>query len=208
MEQQFRRLAFNVIAKNLDDHTKNISFLMDKSGNWKLSPAYDMTFAFNPSNRWTKQHQMSVNGKRNNIDYNDLISFANSQLIDNPNAIIKEVCEGVSQWIKIASNLDIAQEKTHWIEKNIQYNSFKPLKINSNFSSEISSEDKIKIATNFHLNNNYSGKINNIVFAGVDGALNKALLKNFSFRLTAEQLKICSTIIKSENKVIIKKPKL
>jgi serine/threonine-protein kinase HipA len=57
-------MCFNAIARNHDDHTKNISFLMDPQGEWHLSPAYDVTFAYNPGNIWLKQHQMSINGKR------------------------------------------------------------------------------------------------------------------------------------------------
>ena len=71
-EQQFRRMVFNVVARNQDDHTKNISFLMNKSGEWRLSPAYDVIYSYNPSGRWTSMHQMSINGKRDNFTRDDL----------------------------------------------------------------------------------------------------------------------------------------
>src|SRR3990172_4198489 len=63
IEEQFRRMAFNIIARNQDDHVKNIAFLMDKAGNWSPSPAFDMTYSFNPSGAWTASHQMTINGK-------------------------------------------------------------------------------------------------------------------------------------------------
>ena len=76
MEELLRRMIFNVIARNQDDHTKNISFLMDKEGTWSLSPAYDITYAYDPANKWMKSHQMSINGKRENINRKDILELA------------------------------------------------------------------------------------------------------------------------------------
>ena len=76
LEQQFRRAVFNVIGRNQDDHTKNIAFLMDKAGEWKLSPAYDMVYSFDPNGEWTSRHQMSINGKTENITREDLMALA------------------------------------------------------------------------------------------------------------------------------------
>ena len=73
VEQLYRRMVFNVLLVNQDDHVKNISFLMDRNGNWKLSPAYDITFSYNQNNIWLKAHQMLINGKNENITYDDLI---------------------------------------------------------------------------------------------------------------------------------------
>ncbi|MCM1140309.1 MAG: type II toxin-antitoxin system HipA family toxin [Muribaculum sp.] len=100
----FRRSVFNVVARNQDDHTKNISFLMSKEGKWKLSPAYDMAWAYNPKGKWTNRHQMSINGKRDNIKKEDLISLASAASISERNAlkIIDEVNEAVSLWPKLA----------------------------------------------------------------------------------------------------------
>ena len=64
VEQQFRRMVFNIVIRNQDDHVKNIAFLMDKAGRWSLSPAYDMTYSYNPTGAWTATHQMTMNGKR------------------------------------------------------------------------------------------------------------------------------------------------
>lgn len=102
----FRRAVFNVVARNQDDHTKNISFLMSREGKWKLSPAYDMAWAYNPDGKWTNRHQMSINGKRDNIKKEDLISLASAASISERNAlkIIDEVNEAVTQWPKLAAD--------------------------------------------------------------------------------------------------------
>lgn len=102
----FRRAVFNVIARNQDDHTKNISFLMSREGKWKLSPAYDVAWAYNPKGKWTNRHQMSINGKRDNIQKADLISLASAASISEKNAlkIIDEVNEAVSLWPKLAAD--------------------------------------------------------------------------------------------------------
>jgi len=78
VEEQFRRALFNVVARNQDDHVKNISFLMDRSGKWTLSPAYDVTYAFNPGGTWTRDHQMSLAGRRNDFEREDILHFAAS----------------------------------------------------------------------------------------------------------------------------------
>lgn len=101
-QEMFRRIVFNVIVRNQDDHTKNISFLMDKSGKWRLSPAYDMGFAYNPTGGWTSQHQMSVNGKFDNISRHDLLELANRNNIKEANAIIDQISDVTSGWERIA----------------------------------------------------------------------------------------------------------
>jgi serine/threonine-protein kinase HipA len=73
IEQQFRRMAFNVVARNQDDHVKNIAFLMDRGGAWSLSPAYDVTYAYHPQRRWTRVHQMTLNGKRDDFEPDDFV---------------------------------------------------------------------------------------------------------------------------------------
>jgi len=72
IEEQFRRMVFNVIARNQDDHVKNIAFLMDKQGRWSLAPAFDVMYAYNPFGRWTAMHQMSLAGKRAGFTFEDL----------------------------------------------------------------------------------------------------------------------------------------
>jgi len=78
IEQQFRRMVFNIVARNQDDHVKNIAFLMDKSGSWSLAPAFDITYSYNPSGAWTANHQMSLNGKRDGFNLDDFKACANT----------------------------------------------------------------------------------------------------------------------------------
>jgi serine/threonine-protein kinase HipA len=101
--QQYRRMLFNVIARNQDDHTKNIAFLMNEDGKWRLSPAFDMTYSHNPAGHWTNQHQMSLNGKRDHFTPQDLISVGHSVSINKPEDIIHEVIGAVEQWPSYAS---------------------------------------------------------------------------------------------------------
>jgi len=108
-EQLFIRMVFNVIAKNLDDHTKNISFLMDKTGKWELSPAYDITFAYNPESKWTRRHQLSINGKRENITKEDLLKVGKEMNIKKAKEIILKVKDVVSNWSAYAKDCNISQ---------------------------------------------------------------------------------------------------
>ncbi|MCF6257900.1 MAG: type II toxin-antitoxin system HipA family toxin [Gammaproteobacteria bacterium] len=100
IEEQFRRMVFNIIARNQDDHVKNIAFLMDKSGTWSLSPAFDLTFSFNPVGRWTANHQMMLNGKRDNFTQADFKACAKTAAMKRgrAEAIIREVQQVVSNW--------------------------------------------------------------------------------------------------------------
>lgn len=115
----FRRAVFNVVARNQDDHTKNISFLMSRDGDWKLSPAYDMAWAYNPEGKWTNKHQMSINGKRDDIKKEDMISLAAAASISERNAlkIMDEVNEAVSLWPKLAADNGLANPIIQQIRK-------------------------------------------------------------------------------------------
>lgn len=108
-QEMFRRIVFNVVVRNQDDHTKNISFLMGEDGVWKLSPAYDMGYAYNPKGGWTATHQMSINGKYDNISRNDLLECAKKNNIKNASLIIEEICEYASQWSIIAKECGVPQ---------------------------------------------------------------------------------------------------
>jgi serine/threonine-protein kinase HipA len=105
VEQQFRRMAFNLIARNQDDHVKNIAFLMDRGGNWSLSPAFDVTHNYNPAGEWTARHQMSVNGKRDGFVLADLLQCADTVSIQPARArtIIDEVAATVADWAAYAA---------------------------------------------------------------------------------------------------------
>lgn len=105
IEQQFRRMAFNVIARNQDDHVKNIAFLMDRSGRWSLSPAFDMTYAYQPSGMWTNRHQMTLNGKRDGLTLADFERCATGASMKHGRAkeIVEEVREAVRRWATFAA---------------------------------------------------------------------------------------------------------
>lgn len=115
--QQYRRMLFNVIAYNRDDHTKNITFLMPQDGKWQLSPAYDLTFAHNPAGRWTSRHQMSVNGKCDEITEQDLLTVGNNQGIPKPTTILTEVKAAISQWPQFAKQAGVGNEMMSMIAK-------------------------------------------------------------------------------------------
>lgn len=119
-QEMFRRVVFNVVVRNQDDHTKNISFLMDKKGKWRLSPAYDMGYAYNPNGAWTSAHQMSVNGKYENITRADLLELATRNNIRNASQIIDEVCETCAGWYIIAKEVDVPQTMIDKILPNMQ----------------------------------------------------------------------------------------
>lgn len=108
-QEMFRRVVFNVVVRNQDDHTKNISFLMDKHGKWRLSPAYDMVYAYNPDGAWTSAHQMSVNGKFYDISRADLLELASRNNIRNASQIIDQVRDVCSGWSVIAKECDVPQ---------------------------------------------------------------------------------------------------
>ncbi len=100
LEEQYRRMAFNVIGRNQDDHVKNIAFLMNRSGSWTLSPAFDVTYSYNPDGMWTRDHQMSLNGKRDHFDLDDFKACAKSVAIRRGRAeeILQQVRQAVLQW--------------------------------------------------------------------------------------------------------------
>lgn len=116
-EQLYLRMVFNVIARNQDDHTKNISFLMDTSGKWKLSPAYDVTYAYNPENKWIARHQMSVNGKREGIDQSDLLNVAKQMNIKKPKEIIMQVKETMINWKYFAQEAQMPEKQALILER-------------------------------------------------------------------------------------------
>jgi serine/threonine-protein kinase HipA len=111
LEQQFRRMVFNVIARNQDDHVKNIAFLMNQAGDWRLSPAFDVTYAYSESGVWTAQHQMSINGKRSDFTIEDFEHCASSVSMRRGLAaeIAAEVREVVAEWPVYAAAAAVAE---------------------------------------------------------------------------------------------------
>lgn len=117
--EMFRRMVFNVVIRNQDDHTKNISFLMEEDGKWHLSPAYDMGYAYNPNGGWTATHQMSINGKFDDITRKDLLEFASQNNIKDAVTIIDEVCEVASHWEDIGKECGVPSEMIEAIKPNM-----------------------------------------------------------------------------------------
>ena len=119
-EQLYRRMVFNIIARNHNDHTKNHSFMMNKKGTWLLSPAYDLCYTYAPSGQWTSQHQMSVNGKRDNFTLDDLIKVGTDQGVKNPSQIIKTITSVVSVWSNYASKNNVNPTFSKQIQENLR----------------------------------------------------------------------------------------
>ncbi len=107
MQEMYRRMVFNVVARNQDDHTRNIAFLMDPNGVWRLAPAFDVVWAYNPKGGWTNRHQLSVNGKRDAFERADLLAVAGQYGIKKAAAVIEEVIEAVSKWSKLANEFQV-----------------------------------------------------------------------------------------------------
>jgi serine/threonine-protein kinase HipA len=113
LEEQCRRMVFSVLARNQDDHVKNVAFLMDRGGAWSLSPAFDLTWSYNPAGEWTARHQMSINGKRDDFTFEDIVACARTVSISRrrTRAILEEVREAIAQWPRFA---DIAAVEPAW----------------------------------------------------------------------------------------------
>jgi len=114
VEEQFRRMTFNIIARNQDDHVKNIAFLMDKQGRWTLAPAFDITYSHNPNGAWTATHQMTMNGKRDGFTQEDFRATAKNALMKRGRAetIMEEVRAAVTRWPEFAA---VAGVSNPWI---------------------------------------------------------------------------------------------
>ncbi len=120
VEEQFRRMVFNIVARNQDDHVKNIAFLMNKQGEWSLAPAFDVTFSYNPSGSWTATHQMTLNGKRDGFTMTDLVAGAKSALMKRGRAptILDEVVGAVKRWPEFAEEGKLPDRWRDRIQKN------------------------------------------------------------------------------------------
>lgn len=116
-EQMYRRMVFNVVARNCDDHTKNFSFRMKRDDAWTLSPAYDICYAFDPKSIWVSQHALSINGKRKNQTKDDLLTVAKSMNIKKASKIITEITGIVKDWKKYADMVDVDSKKRETIAK-------------------------------------------------------------------------------------------
>lgn len=117
--QLFRRMVFNVMARNCDDHTKNFAFILKKGEAWKLAPAYDICYAYRPDSYWVSQHTLSINGKRDKITPTDMLTIARSMNIRKAKEIIEEVRDVVSNWMHYANQLQVAPNKRDMIARNL-----------------------------------------------------------------------------------------
>jgi serine/threonine-protein kinase HipA len=122
VEDQFRRMVFNIVARNQDDHTKNIAFLMNKEGEWSLAPAFDVTYSFNPSGEWTATHQMTMNGKRDLFTLEDFEACAQSALMKRgrSKAIIVEVQAAAERWPEFATKAKVSDEWRDKIQRSLR----------------------------------------------------------------------------------------
>jgi serine/threonine-protein kinase HipA len=121
-EQFYKRMVFNVIARNLDDHTKNIAFIMDKKGAWKLSPAFDVTYSYDPASVWVKQHNLSINGKTIDITKDDLLKVGKKMNIKHAKAIIDQVQAAIRKWPQFAKDAKVKDKQIKAINKTLLVN--------------------------------------------------------------------------------------
>jgi serine/threonine-protein kinase HipA len=126
IEEQFRRMVFNIVIRNQDDHVKNIAFLMDKAGNWSLSPAFDMTYSFNPDGLWTATHQMSMNGKRKDFVLDDFKACARAAMMKKGRAesILAEVVEVTSRWPEYAGKAGVPEPTLKKVQNSMRLGGF------------------------------------------------------------------------------------
>ena len=121
IEQQFRRMVFNIVIRNQDDHVKNIAFLMNKTGQWALSPAFDMTYSYNPMGPWTATHQMTMNGKRKDFSLDDFKTCAKAASMKRGQAatIIAQVQDTIAKWSEFAEAAGVPDEEREHIQENL-----------------------------------------------------------------------------------------
>jgi serine/threonine-protein kinase HipA len=119
MEQMFRRMVFNVIARNCDDHTKNFSFRLKQGGNWELAPAYDVCHAYRPGSEWVSQHALSMNGKRKNITKEDMMLIGTSIKCKKASEIIDHINDEVNYWQQYANEVNVSPELRDGIAKTL-----------------------------------------------------------------------------------------
>lgn len=127
IEQFYRRMVFNCLAVNQDDHVKNISFIMDRTGKWMLSPAYDITFSYHPSNKWLRAHQMTINGKTTDIKMSDILVAGAKMGIKEKRCkdIISEIGTKVSGFQFFAEQVGIKEKTYNYVNSVIAANMIK-----------------------------------------------------------------------------------
>jgi len=118
-EQMFRRMVFNVLATNCDDHTKNFSFRLKRGKKWELAPAYDICYAYDPNNIWVNQQSLSINGKHKNIGSEDLMTIAKANNIKNGEKIIGEINSVINNWDDFAEQVNVNKDLQQTIQNNL-----------------------------------------------------------------------------------------
>ena len=115
---------FNVISRNCDDHVKNIAFLMNRRGEWRLSPAFDVSYAWNPSGEWASRHQMSINGKRDEFEIEDLLALAKAADIKRPRAkqMVDRVIGVVRRWPDYAGEAGVSDARMKKVQSSHRTN--------------------------------------------------------------------------------------
>jgi serine/threonine-protein kinase HipA len=126
IEQQFRRMVFNIVARNQDDHVKNIAFLMSRKGQWSLSPAFDVAYSYNPSGDWTSSHQMTLNGKRDGFGMQDFEACGRLARLKQGQAksIVKEIQSIVSKWRDYADSVSVHPDQRDEIQRALRLDPF------------------------------------------------------------------------------------
>lgn len=120
VERLYRRMLFNVVARNQDDHTKNIAFLMDRMGRWSLAPAFDVIWAYNPQGSWTNRHQMTINGKRDDFTRRDLKAVGERFGVRDPDGVLDEIVGTVSRWPEYAERAEVLKKHRDQIESTLR----------------------------------------------------------------------------------------
>ena len=120
----FKRAVFNIVGRNQDDHTKNFGFLMDKNGKWHLSPAFDMTYSYDPSGKWTNTHQIRCNNKQNDFTRDDIISFGKyCNLKENQSLeILEKTIVAFSSFDRLADKFNVDKDLKQTITLNLRTN--------------------------------------------------------------------------------------
>ncbi len=122
IKQLFRRMVFNVLSANCDDHVKNFAFQMDRQGKWSLTPAYDLTFAYNPNNKWISEHQMLINNKSSRITDNDMIQSGIQMGLTREYcvSVVEEIRQVVNNWYEYAMKAGISESRSEEISHGIR----------------------------------------------------------------------------------------
>lgn len=122
VEQQFRRMTFNVVARNQDDHVKNIAFLMDQAGAWSLAPAFDVTYSYSPAGTWTARHQMTLNGKQDGFALEDFRACEKVAGLRRGRAatILEEVTAAARNWAVYAGRAGVSPDQQERIQATLR----------------------------------------------------------------------------------------